>query len=171
MWWNCCMEMLKMWKFQFAFFQKSYENVLHFRLLLTRVNESKRSVNSVQTFNVLIPFLLIEARCGHLSPFYKFSVSYFCCCNFIRHSPWHFLTYGEVFTAVGNFLLKLLSTEYFTHLPRSSWMVKNDLRVIRRLCFLKKLVRSFHGVSFVTMNAVMPQWSSNDWFSSENQSY
>jgi len=56
------MEMLKMWKFQFAFFQKSYENVLHFRLLLTRVNESKRSVNSVQTFKVLIPFLLIEAR-------------------------------------------------------------------------------------------------------------
>ena len=119
MWWNCCMEMLKMWKFQFALFQTSYENVLRFQVLLTRINESRRSWNSMKAFNVLIPFLLIEARFGHLWPFYKFSVSYFRCCNFLRHFPWLFLTYGKVFTAVGIFLLKLLETDYFTHLPRS----------------------------------------------------
>jgi len=35
--------------------------------------------------------------------------------------------------------------------------VKNDRRVLRRLCFFKKVVRNFSRVSFATVNAVTQQ--------------
>jgi len=70
--------------------------------------------------------LTLEARCGHFWRILNFSVSCFrCFCNLLRHTSWlffillDFLTYGKVFTAIGIFLLELLATEYFTHLPRS----------------------------------------------------
>jgi len=84
--------------------------------------------------------------------FLQFASSYFL--TFIHTS-----TYGKVFTAIGIFLLELLVTEYFTHLPRSPERSKMTCACSEG-CFLKKVVKSF-GVFLVTMKAVTQQWSNN----------